>query len=96
MTAGYSSYDVRSGGYGDANGYGGRSVAYGDGFASARYDTGYAPSYAPRGLMDVAVAPVAMAASSGVAGVRTVTSSWAYHNRDVGIRRLPMPWDRTT
>jgi hypothetical protein len=28
-------------------------------------------------------------------GVRTVTSSWAYHNRDVGIRRLPMPWNTT-
>lgn len=47
VSAGYSTSDVRS-------------VAYGDGFASDRYDAGYAP----RGLMDVAVAPVAMASSS--------------------------------
>jgi len=64
VTAGYSSYDIRSVGYGDANGYRGRTVAYGDGFASARYDTGYAPGYVPRGLMDVAVAPVAMTSAS--------------------------------
>jgi len=64
VTAGYSSYDVRS-------------ASYGDGFTSDRYDVGYAPgyaqgyaqgyapsytqNYAPRGLMDVAVTPVAMA-----------------------------------
>jgi hypothetical protein len=47
VTGGYSSYDLRS-------------VSYGDGLASDRYDSGYAP----RGLMDVAVAPVTPAASS--------------------------------
>ncbi len=46
-TAGYSSYDNRSVSYGVANGYG-----------AGRYDSGYAP----RGLMDVVVAPVATAA----------------------------------
>jgi BA14K-like protein len=43
LTSGYSSYGTRS-------------VSYGDGYASDRYDQGYVP---PR-LMDVAVAPVAM------------------------------------
>lgn len=67
-TGGYASYDLRS-------------TVYGDGFASDRYNVGYAPRYAPgysqaygqgygqgygqtyvpRGLMDVAVAPVATA-----------------------------------
>jgi len=63
VSGGYSLYD-RDAGYvpvtGGYSSYGVRSVSYGDGFASDRYDAGYAP----RGLMDVAVAPVTMAASS--------------------------------
>jgi BA14K-like protein len=47
VTGGYSSYNQRS-------------ISYNDGFATDRYDSGYAP----RGLMDVAVAPDTMAASS--------------------------------
>ena len=47
VTAGYSSYDLRS-------------VSYGDGFATDRNNSGYAP----RGPKDRAVAPVTIAASS--------------------------------
>ena len=61
--AGYSPYGRDAvyapvtGGY---SSYDPRSVSYGDGFTSDQYDSGYAP----RGLMDVAVAPVITAAPS--------------------------------
>jgi hypothetical protein len=64
VTGGYSSYGSGSASY-DSDpytsgyaypSYGTRSVAYGDGYGSDRYGQGYAP----RRLMDVAVAPVAM------------------------------------
>jgi len=57
--AGYPPYDGDTGyvpvtsGY---SSYGARSVSYDDGYGSDRYDRGYAP----RRLMDFAVAPVAM------------------------------------
>ena len=56
--AGYSQYDSAAyvpvtSGY---SSYGTPSVSYGDGYASGRFDQGYAP----RRLMDVAVAPVVM------------------------------------
>ena len=61
--AGYSPYG-RDAVYAPAPGgyssYDLRSASYGDALASDRYDSGYAP----RGLMDVAVAPATMAASS--------------------------------
>ncbi len=61
--AGYSPYG-RDAVYAPATGgyssYDLRSASYGDGLVSNRYDAGYAP----RGLMDVAVVPATMAASS--------------------------------
>jgi hypothetical protein len=71
-SGGYSLYD-RAGGYAPVAGtyapyYGARAVSY-DGFASDRYDAGYA---AP-GLMNVAVTPVAMAPS-----VDLRAAHWSY------------------
>src|SRR5580700_6498980 len=58
--AGYSTYD-RNAAYHPRNNeyasYGGRSAAYANGALYDRYDAGYAP----RGLMDVVVAPVVTA-----------------------------------
>jgi hypothetical protein len=52
----YDSYDGRSVSY--SGGYGARSVSYGygNGYGDRQYNSGYAP----RGLMDVAVAPLAI------------------------------------
>jgi len=58
--AGYSSYDRNAAYYPRNNGYSsydGRSAAYDNGALYDRYDAGYAP----RGLMDVVVAPAATA-----------------------------------
>jgi hypothetical protein len=59
--AGYSRYDSAgyvpvTSGYSSYGSYGTPSISYDDGYATNRYDQGYAP----RRLMDVAVAPVVM------------------------------------
>jgi hypothetical protein len=70
--AGYALYD-RAAGYapviGGYSSYGVRSDSYGDGFSSDRYDAGYGRS----GLMDVAVAPVAIAPPAEVRAAH-----WSY------------------
>jgi hypothetical protein len=49
-------YAPGTGGYSDS--YDGRSVSYSDGYGNGYGNSQYNSGYAPRGLMDVAVAPV--------------------------------------
>jgi hypothetical protein len=54
----YDSYDSRSVSYSDGYGNGYSNAGYGNGYVDSQYTPGqYTPAYAPRGLMDVAVAP---------------------------------------
>jgi hypothetical protein len=57
-TGGY--YDGRSVSSGDGYGNSQYSVAYGDGYGTGYSNSQYNPGYAPRGLMDVAVAPLVL------------------------------------